>query len=80
MALTKTAKIVLVVVVLVIVIIAVIVPVILTGEMSERSDDTGNTSARFETKTENDILDSKLKNIFHFTLKILHKLKLDYVP
>ena len=40
MALTRTAKIVLVIVVVVVVIVAVVVPVILTGEIHEDNDDT----------------------------------------
>ena len=83
MALTKAAKIVLVVVVLVIVIVAVIVPLILTGEMHEepgevpanKSDDKGAFSTRLEVKSGKKICYSKVDHIFHTILKIMRKLK-----
>ena len=78
MALTRTAKIVLVIVVVVVVIVAVVVPVILTGEIHEDNDDTNNRTDEANNKLKEDSGAFTMKNLFTLVLNLLRTLKHKY--
>ena len=76
MALTRTAKIVLVVVVMVVVIVAVVVPVILTGEIHEDNDNTNNNRSDEDSRIlKEDSEDFTRRNLLSIVMNLLVTLR-----